>query len=942
MARPVTTRSTGTGRERGARLPAARQHARRRDVPPATPAAVLDPRAAHPRSLRLRALAGVRRGACGARGGGAHGGARLSPGWRAVVASPASSSRSAWCSARRCSCTSRTAPSRRTSTSSSSSGSSRSTRTGCRSSGTFSSSWCRTASAAASTPTSCTTTPRHRAGRGTGPPSTVSPCWRPASARSSSGRHGARAAAQHRLLVASIAAGRRRRRAAMSELLVNLARRNQSLLNRQLDLISDLEQRERQPDVLAELFQLDHLATRIRRNAESLLVLSGDEPARRWGRPVPLGEVVRAAAAEVEDYRRVDMLVNDHIEVAGRAVADLAHLLAELIENATSSRRRPAACWVRSHLAPRGRRAFVLTHRGPRHRHVRRRPGGGQRAAGPRARGRPAALDELGFHVVARLASRYGMPVNLASTPGGGLTALVRCRATWSASARPAGTAVRPSTALRRSTAARSRPSAPRRTSTRALTSAAPFRARPFVTESAFLAEPPVAAAGRPAPASPAPPPASSRSRPSPTPPRRPGRRRRMPAAPGPSASGLVAAGARRTTWPRRCGRRRRRPDAAAPAPRPPVPRAVRCRAAPPPRVTPSACGRGSPVPGQPACRSSRRGRRRPRGHARPITEEDRMTTLTSGNDGDLNWLMSSFTDRIPGAANVVVVSSDGWCWPSPSGLDRDPRRPAGRDHRRPRRASPRAPPAVLRGRARQPADRRDGRPATCSSPPSATARRFAVFAAPDCDIGLIGYEMSLLVDRMGKVLTPALRAELQAALPRSRVRHGRRLRRSAAGRRRAGLRPHRRAHAVDRARPAARDMVTHDRRRRRASSRPAVRARARSSLLCRRPQSVAEVAARLRVPARRRPGARVGPHAERPARRPPARRRAARPRHPREVAQWTPRPLRPARSRATGPTTSTAADPGQDRDRRRLRRRQDDVRRRRVGDHAAHHRGAR
>jgi signal transduction histidine kinase len=227
-------------------------------------------------------------------------------------------------------------------------------------------------------------------------------------------------------LVASMAAAEAEQREAVSELLVNLARRNQSLLNRQLGLISVLEQRERQPDVLDDLFQLDHLATRIRRNAESLLVLSGDEPSRLWGRPVPLPEVVRAAAAEVEEYRRVDVQVNDHLEVVGRAVADVAHLLAELIENATTFSPPSRPVLVRSHLAVGEPRGFVVSVEDV---------GIGmsddelQRANevltdAPEVDLRRSTM--LGFHVVARLAARYGITVSVAPTPGGGVTALVR------------------------------------------------------------------------------------------------------------------------------------------------------------------------------------------------------------------------------------------------------------------------------------------------------------------------------------------------------------------------------------------------------------------------------------------------------------------------------------------------------------------------------------
>jgi signal transduction histidine kinase len=213
-------------------------------------------------------------------------------------------------------------------------------------------------------------------------------------------------------------------RRSVSELFVHLARRNQTLLDRQLALIGDLEQRERAPEALGELFQLDHLATRIRRNAESLLVLSGDDPPRRWGRPVALGEVVRAAAAEVEDFARVEVLVDEHLEVAGRVVADLAHLLAELIENATNFSPPSNEVRVRSHLVPSEGSTFVISVEDT---------GVGMPDADVRAANAlladPPDVDltksRLGFHVVSRLARRYGLAVRLHGTPGGGVTALV-------------------------------------------------------------------------------------------------------------------------------------------------------------------------------------------------------------------------------------------------------------------------------------------------------------------------------------------------------------------------------------------------------------------------------------------------------------------------------------------------------------------------------------
>ena len=117
---------------------------------------------------------------------------------------------------------------------------------------------------------------------------------------------------------------------------VNLGRRNQNLLRRQLDFITALEHREADPTALGNLFRLDHLATRMRRNAESLLVLAGIAPARQWASPVRLTDVVRAAFGEVEDYQRVALREIEPATVVGSATADLAHLVAELVENALS------------------------------------------------------------------------------------------------------------------------------------------------------------------------------------------------------------------------------------------------------------------------------------------------------------------------------------------------------------------------------------------------------------------------------------------------------------------------------------------------------------------------------------------------------------------------------------------------------------------------------
>ena len=215
------------------------------------------------------------------------------------------------------------------------------------------------------------------------------------------------------------------RRRFTSELLVNLARRNQSMLYRQLDIINQLEEQERDPDALAELFRLDHLATRIRRNAESLLVLSGEEPARVWGEPVPLLDVVRAAIAETEDLDRLIFTVDERLAVLGRTVTDLTHLLAELMENAVRFSPPEASVTVRTRPYLQAPGAHVLTVEdwgvGM---------GSDALAAANELLSHPREVDlsfskQLGLHVVARLGQRHGIQVSLMPTPGCGITAAV-------------------------------------------------------------------------------------------------------------------------------------------------------------------------------------------------------------------------------------------------------------------------------------------------------------------------------------------------------------------------------------------------------------------------------------------------------------------------------------------------------------------------------------
>ncbi|MFF8915666.1 nitrate- and nitrite sensing domain-containing protein [Streptomyces sp. NPDC015032] len=122
----------------------------------------------------------------------------------------------------------------------------------------------------------------------------------------------------------------------VNAIFTNLSRRNQSLIEGQLSLLTALENHETDPDQLESLFRLDHLATRMRRNGENLLVLAGEEPGSRWNQPVPLVDVLRAASSEVESYERIELSGVPETEIHGQSVSDLVHLLAELLENATT------------------------------------------------------------------------------------------------------------------------------------------------------------------------------------------------------------------------------------------------------------------------------------------------------------------------------------------------------------------------------------------------------------------------------------------------------------------------------------------------------------------------------------------------------------------------------------------------------------------------------
>src|SRR5262249_7795865 len=125
-------------------------------------------------------------------------------------------------------------------------------------------------------------------------------------------------------------------RRGVNDVFRNLARRNQSLLTRQLELLDAMERRVHDPEELADLFRVDHMTTRMRRHAEGLLIVAGGSSGRTWREPVPIVDVMRAAAAEVEDYPRIRVTSRTGAALAGHAVADIIHMLAELLENAAT------------------------------------------------------------------------------------------------------------------------------------------------------------------------------------------------------------------------------------------------------------------------------------------------------------------------------------------------------------------------------------------------------------------------------------------------------------------------------------------------------------------------------------------------------------------------------------------------------------------------------
>lgn len=203
---------------------------------------------------------------------------------------------------------------------------------------------------------------------------------------------------------------------------VNLGRRNQNLLDRQLEFITELEQLETEPDQLEALFRLDHLATRMRRNAESLLVLAGTESPRQWGLPVELDAVVRAGLGEVEDYRRVTVRNLEDAAIAGGAAAGVSHVVAELAENALQFSPPGEDVEIKGRRSHDGYVIAIADN------------GIGMSDEDLERANRRLSAEEsytvapskyLGHYVAGQLASRLGVTVRLQDNPAGGLIATI-------------------------------------------------------------------------------------------------------------------------------------------------------------------------------------------------------------------------------------------------------------------------------------------------------------------------------------------------------------------------------------------------------------------------------------------------------------------------------------------------------------------------------------
>ena len=225
---------------------------------------------------------------------------------------------------------------------------------------------------------------------------------------------------QHTAVDAAV--GQARLREGIGEVFRNLARRSQSLLHRQLALLDRMERRTEDPAELDDLFRIDHLTTRMRRHAESLIILSGQSPARGWRNPVPFVDVIRAAVAEVEDYTRVSVVCDPDTGLAGPAVGDAIHMIAELVENATIYSPPNTPVTIQGAIVGQGF-AVEIEDRGLGMSDD-KLAAANDRLARP-VPFDPANTDQLGLLVAGQLAHRHGIRITLRRNPFGGTTSIV-------------------------------------------------------------------------------------------------------------------------------------------------------------------------------------------------------------------------------------------------------------------------------------------------------------------------------------------------------------------------------------------------------------------------------------------------------------------------------------------------------------------------------------
>jgi signal transduction histidine kinase len=218
------------------------------------------------------------------------------------------------------------------------------------------------------------------------------------------------------------AVGQAKLRQGISHIFRNLARRSQSLLHRQLTLLDAMERRARDPQELDDLFRVDHLATRMRRHAESLIILSGEAPARGWRNPVPLVDVLRAAVAEVEDYTRIKVSATTQASLAGPAVGDVIHMIAELAENATIYSPPQTPVLISGSVVGQGF-AVEIEDRGLGMSTAHRDEINAQLDNPPAFD--LSGSDQLGLFVAGQLAKRQNIRISLRSSAYGGTTAIV-------------------------------------------------------------------------------------------------------------------------------------------------------------------------------------------------------------------------------------------------------------------------------------------------------------------------------------------------------------------------------------------------------------------------------------------------------------------------------------------------------------------------------------